>query len=78
MAVLAALLAALLDSICQGDVGLLALCSVYFVFGSMLYVWRCLYQAYSAELGCIYLWILGLSKHVKSLLGGHAGCDLIF
>ncbi len=51
---------------------------IYFVFGSMLYVWRCLYQAYSAELGCIYLWILGLSKHVKSLLGVHAGCDHIF
>lgn len=59
---------------------LLALCScsVHFVFGSMLYVWCCLYEVYSAELGCIYLWILGLSKRVKSLLGVHAGCDHIF
>ena len=65
-----AVLAALLDSLCQGDVGLLALCSVHFVFGSMLYVRCCLYEAYSADRGCRYLWVLGLDKRVKSLLDG--------
>ena len=55
-----------------------ALCSVHFVFGSMLYVRCCLYEAYSADRGCRYLWVLGLSKRVKSLFVEHAGCDLVF
>ena len=60
-------LAALLESLCLGDG---ALCYVHFVFGSMLCVRCCLYEAYSADRGCRYLWVFGLSKRVKSLLDG--------
>lgn len=60
-------LAALLDSVCLGDGGS---CYVHFVLDSMLYVRCCLYEADSADRGCMYLWVLGLSKRVKSLLDG--------
>lgn len=75
MAVLAAMLAALLGSLCLGDV---ALCSVHFVLGHMFCLRCCLYEADSADPGCRYLWALGLSKDVKSLFEEHAGCDLVF
>lgn len=55
-----------------------ALCSVHFVLGSMLYVLCCLYEAYSDDRGCRYLWVLGQDKRVKSLFEEHAGCDLVF
>ena len=55
-----------------------ALCYVHFVFGPMLYVWCSLYESYSADRGCRYLWVLGMDKRVKSLFEEHAGCDLVF
>ena len=70
-----AVLAALLGSLCLGDV---ALCEVHFVLGPMFNVWCCLYEADSAGLGCRYLWVFGLDKSVKSLFEEHAGCDLVF
>ncbi len=51
---------------------------MHFVFGSMLYVRCCLYEDYSADRGCRYLWVLGMDKRVKACLRVHAGCDLVF
>ena len=70
MAVLAAMLAVMLESVCLGDE---ALCYVHFVLGPMFCVRCCLYEDYSDDRGCRYLWLLGLSKRVKSLFEEHAG-----
>ena len=67
------MLAALLESLCLGDGS-----SVHFVLGSMLYVLCRLYEAYSDDRGCRYLWVFSLDKRVKSLFEEHAGCDLVF
>ena len=55
-----------------------ALCSVHFVLGPMFCVRCCLYEDYSADRGCRYLWVFSLDKRVKSLFEEHAGCDLVF
>ena len=68
-------LAVMLESVCLGDE---ALCYVHFVLGPMFYAWCCLYEAYSADRGCRYLWVLGVDKRVKSLFEEHTGCDLVF
>ena len=69
------MLAVMLESVCLGDE---ALCYVHFVLGPMFYAWCCLYEAYSADRGCRYLWVFSLDKRVKSLFEEHAGCDLVF
>lgn len=63
-----AVLAALLESLCLGDGGslLCALCTWLNALCAVL----SLYEAYSADRGCRYLWVFGLDKRVKSLLDG--------
>ena len=68
-------LAALLESLCLGDGGSL-LCALCIWPNALCVV--LLYEAYSAGLGCRYLWVFGLDKSVKSLFEEHAGCDLVF